>query len=388
MKEKKFTITATILTIICLSVIVELGLRLYEKVLEDKREVRLMQGDDELGWRMLPNVNVVRQIDGVRVLIKTNSMGWAYPESHGFSGRMKESTSKRYKIMTIGDSYTFGAFTSEGFYNAYPNLIQSNLSKKGYYVEVVNFGVGGYGFDNYEAVVKKYVKQVKPNLIIIGAFNGNDFSDTYYGMNSYKVKDGVAVRTNKEKDEQLKGHIAKRKFREILNDIFATYRFFRPTFKRIAVRLGLIKDENYFDKFQIDLKQIDFKSYSVWSKINYTKEQQNAVSKSLIYLDSIKRLVRYYGSVFLVVTIPYAGQIYNRFAANGSHDIKFPQEYIKDFCYKNNVHYLDLLPGFRNSNNIKYYWSSDPHFNDLGHKKAAQMITEYIISAGLISNRK
>ena len=49
---------------------------------------------------------------------------------------------------------------------------------------VLNFGVGGWGFAEYFLAFKKYFKDYSPELVIIGVFGGNDFEDLYNALTS------------------------------------------------------------------------------------------------------------------------------------------------------------------------------------------------------------
>jgi hypothetical protein len=76
------------------------------------------------------------------------------------------------KIMVLGYSVTFGVGVDDG--ESYPDQLQRLLGRD---YQVLNYGVGSWGFANYYLTYKRYTPQVRPGLIILGVFPANDFHD-------------------------------------------------------------------------------------------------------------------------------------------------------------------------------------------------------------------
>ena len=76
------------------------------------------------------------------------------------------------KIMVLGDSVTFGVGVDDG--ESYPDQLQRLLGRD---YQVLNYGVGCWGFAEYYLTYKRYTPQVCPGLIILGVFPSNDFDD-------------------------------------------------------------------------------------------------------------------------------------------------------------------------------------------------------------------
>jgi len=74
-------------------------------------------------------------------------------------------------ILLVGDSYTQGC-CAESYRNSFAALL--NTSEE---YEVLNFGVGGTDPLHYELVVKKYLPLLKPDLVSINVYLGNDQMD-------------------------------------------------------------------------------------------------------------------------------------------------------------------------------------------------------------------
>lgn len=71
------------------------------------------------------------------------------------------------RVCCFGDSYTYGNETSE--VNDYPNFLQRHCVNLGYNkVEVLNFGIGGYGFHQSYILWEEVGKLFDPDYLLIG----------------------------------------------------------------------------------------------------------------------------------------------------------------------------------------------------------------------------
>lgn len=111
--------------------------------------------DPFLGWAPKPNSN--------------SQDGLYYYNSHGIrvSHRPnKKNNNSPIKIALFGDSFT--AAYDVPFENSWGYYLENNLKKSGFKLEVLNFGVGGYGMDQaflrYKAVSSKF----SPDIVIFG----------------------------------------------------------------------------------------------------------------------------------------------------------------------------------------------------------------------------
>jgi lysophospholipase L1-like esterase len=82
------------------------------------------------------------------------------------------------RIVVIGDSTTFGTGVEANV--AYPQTLERLLkgaSSGGHVFKVFNLGVGNYGPVEYYLVAKTYLPRLKPDLVIVAFFAGNDLND-------------------------------------------------------------------------------------------------------------------------------------------------------------------------------------------------------------------
>ncbi len=106
---------------------------------------------------------------------KTNSDGF---RERNFDTLPKSSR----KILLIGDSLVFGHGVNQN--EALPQQLQKILPN-GWLS--LNLGVGAWGPSQYYLAAKKYIKKLKPEIVVMSYYSGNDFNDIKY--TEWKGKD-------------------------------------------------------------------------------------------------------------------------------------------------------------------------------------------------------
>lgn len=77
-----------------------------------------------------------------------------------------------FRIAVVGDSYSMAAGVNED--QSFHSLVEKKFNKHGKKVEILNFGVSGYGMDQYMTVLKDHLWKFEPDAIIIGFCSYND----------------------------------------------------------------------------------------------------------------------------------------------------------------------------------------------------------------------
>lgn len=86
--------------------------------------------------------------------------------------------SNEVRVVTVGDSTTFGIGVAED--DTYSRVLERMLNREahdGRVFRVFNLGIGGYGPAEYYLVVKRYLSILKPDVVVIAFFTGNDLQD-------------------------------------------------------------------------------------------------------------------------------------------------------------------------------------------------------------------
>lgn len=117
---------------------------------------------DDIYWALKPNLNTSFKL----AHLSTNSHGLAdreYPLA---------KPANSYRIAVLGDSYSMasGVDTDKSFHA----LLEERLNQSGaQHYEIINFAVGGFGLERYNATLDHLVPPWQPDAILLGfcAFN-------------------------------------------------------------------------------------------------------------------------------------------------------------------------------------------------------------------------
>lgn len=302
------------------------------------------------------NLDLLMGVENRPIKFRTNSDGFSWREFP----KEKDSTKKR--ILFIGDSFTSGMW-ADSIELSFAGISDKILSNENY--EILNLGIAGYGFADYERIIKGYALALKADEVVICAFIGNDFRDTEKGvLTPDKVKEP------KRKDQQS---LTQR----ILNST-ALYR----NYSRIG---NLIKVENLKKQNPIidSLKQGDDISYSRWSDTIFCQSNKQAIDSVLIKLRSIHGFCTQHGIKLRVAAIPYDHQIYCKNTRQGNLNFSYPQIFLARECSSLGMPFLDLMIPLRavvQQEQKRIYCIWDAHFNNLGHKMAGEEIARWILN--------
>lgn len=151
-------------------------LNLYSYRFDFNRLKLLLYYDNSPNLRSVLKPNTSVSIAGVEY--KINSMGFRDNE-YSFL----KSNKNIYRIFCVGDSITFGEGIS--LKKTYPKLLEKALQEKySKKIEVINTGVPGYNTYEESWYIKNKLLKLKPDMIILGFFIGNDPEDPSIAFNN------------------------------------------------------------------------------------------------------------------------------------------------------------------------------------------------------------
>lgn len=264
--------------------------------------------------------------------------------TNGDGFRFTSKLNSQKKIMVLGDSVTFGWGVNDG--ESYPAQLQRLLGQD---YQVLNYGVGSWGFAEYYLTYKRYASQVHPCLIILGVFPANDFADLMFS----------------DWPGKSQGELPRPPLRR--NDVFVDQQgFLRST--QWTYRVPGLRELETF----VFVNQVLGRRLSVWAA--RLADRFNAVPTQEMSLKIIAAMARNHR--LLVLLLP-ARQTYG--------DKKFLRM-VKDYREKveqiKGVHLLDLFPVVRPYAGKLYV---DPnHFNPAGNRLVAQRIYKFIMKNRLL----
>jgi lysophospholipase L1-like esterase len=268
-----------------------------------------------------------------------------------------------YRILGIGDSFAVGVVPYE---DNYLTLVEEELRRSGWDVELINMGIPNIGPKEYLALLTAEGLELDPDLVLLSFFAGNDF------LESVRVVERSAVDYS---------YVA-----SLLRYAFVI----RPHLeKKIPEGPWEYDDASPSMKPEIFLKIERRRSRICFqSSESFTILLDAAVDK----LGEISKICRRRGIALVVVVIPDEFQVNQTLQDSILKSRRKRREGLAvDFARPNRmlareldalgIEYLDLLPAFADTGRqTRYYKLRDTHWNIAGNQLAAELIAEHLIS--------
>jgi len=342
----------------------------------------LYKEDKTLGYIFNPNQSVTRRGDSGEFTVSINNIGFRdAPYDPAYTKTMT------YRIMALGDSFTFGGKVDK----PYPSFIESQLSNKiQQSLHVFNFGTPGYGTLNDYGILQMYGPQIRPNLVLVAFFLGNDFHDNLIPLNNIKVIDGYLVYNfiswaDKQcvlSDDELNSYVAVAKAKKlspyslaqlIRVDKFGNHMTFTErTVRQLGINFPAVR--TLIDTIKTKLSVSSILSFGIVSSAYYrvTAEEEQVARE---YLTKIKDKCQELKAELILVIIP---------EYIGNYDNGERRTILKNLCREAGItHIIDLFPIFKDAM-ARYYLESDAHFSPAGHEATAEIIASYILDHHLL----
>lgn len=378
MKEKIFALVLVIFGLACSFIIAEVGLRVLGTTFQPM-VLDVFQKDSFGNLRVLPNIKRHHLTDEWDVEVATNQGGWRdSPDA------IKDSS---YKIISIGDSFTFGWGVK--YRESFTYLLRKELTKNAN-IQVFNLGVPGTGTGDHAKLLQTVGREFKPDIVLYNLFVGNDFFDVLEGgTDRYAIRDGFMItksRTDRSDGIMKRIEFLVKRYSVLAQLVVPRYWILRDKIihswlGRPITHPGLQNQDDEIRKmFQIHLNIISDKF-------------QKTISKTLDYLDDMLMFCEANNSKLIIQVIPRSLQIYqntyNEFVESFNLtpediDLDKAQRILFDWAKKNKspaMTLVDPLPNMRKTNKEgapRMYFNPNNHWNSKGHLYSAEMLLPVI----------
>ena len=355
------------------AVALEGALRLYERHLRARpapgvQRLGILEPAPGGSYRLRPDLDLTRTVPGYDVRITTNRHGMHWGEVE------VEAAPGLERVAFVGDSFTFGCWVprvDEAFVGVFADRL------RGERIEALNFGVVGYGLRHEEKQLREEVLRFGPRYVVVVVFNGNDFRDTWLGIDKDRIVDGVTV----PNAAVLRARVPSR-FRGVfwpgatpspegqpwraLGEL-ATFRLAAP----------LLRLENLSVEF---VPSWDFMAHAFWSRVPPPPVALAARDATVEALVSMERLAAARGARLAVVTLPTQDQVYARLTRGPGFDLDLPQAWIREAARERGIPFLDAMPLLRERarrTNERLFVPGDTHLNVAGHRLVGEAIADW-----------
>ncbi len=270
---------------------------------------------------------------------------------------------KTYRILGIGDSFTFGVVPYP--YN-YLTVLEEQFNQAGKTVEIINMGIPGMGPRDYLSILSNEGLKLNPDRVLISFFIGNDFTDNNLTKNVRRENYSYVLeffRSLMKIKQNYEGHIFNPQER-------GKYQDNQPTLSEESFLE--VEEERSLQYLTDEASQKEFKELF--------KDAVNDLKK-------IKELCDYQNIALTVVIIPdevqvnpeLQAKIIERFELDNPSliDFKLPNRLLQQELKQSNIDSIDLLDDFiKASQQQRLYKPLDTHWNIAGNQLAAEIIQQ------------
>jgi hypothetical protein len=261
-----------------------------------------------------------------------------------------------YRILGLGDSFAYGVVP---YQNNYLTLLEERLNHGGEKTEVINMGIPNIGPKEYVALLVNEGLELKPDMVLVSFFNGNDFPVDRSRRNIYQYSYVASfVYYLFVSSRGLQGQIIH----------IGSYVDNAPTLTDEAF-LAMEVDRSYIFRKQDPVFAKDF-------------------PEALRYLIEMRKICDERQIKLVVLLIPDVEQVNSQLqekvvqgqkASPSDFDFTAPNRLLATGLKQQNIEVLDLYDAFRLAeSSTVLYKPNDSHWNIAGNKLAADSIATYL----------
>ena len=299
--------------------------------------------------------------------------------SEGYRGRRFNADKQgRFRILAIGDSFTFGYGVEDG--ESYPSRLEQILGNDYHMenIEIINAGfAAGYSPDTYYLFLKERGLTLQPDLILIGFFIGNDI-DHRNAFEHHWVKtdhEGLPLQiVNVEGQVEDSRWVRKH--------------------RQLVYRLPVLRNSHLFQLLVAAGKGVKRILQGEETRLadsmnpfmyegTYQERTEAAVRQTQTLFRAMVGLAAKAGIPLVVLMIPAREQVYpdkRPSVGNRDRDWEKPQRIFSAFFERERVPYLDLLPYLKSrTKETDFYFRYDMHWNAKGHEVGARIVAAYLV---------
>jgi hypothetical protein len=320
-------------------------------------------------------------------------------DSQGYRGEELRASRNGPRVVVYGDSYIEAEFSD--LKNTFVWRLQQRLNARlARPVEVINAGVYAYGPDQVSLRMEDELPRLKPDLVIVALYAGNDFGDLLRNklytidpdgslrLHAVSIGDSLAWEFRLA---QPGGLMIAKLFRALMA-------MTRPKPRPVNLIEGFLKEKQreYHEATEpgrrmlirlLDPYDIDVSGTPESAQAVYQKRLMEGV------LAQIRRTADHNGTRLLLLIIPSPTDVCDACEAGHVDSTEFPAyrrsaltDALQQIATEEQSEAFNLFrPAWlREVNQI--YFRRDPHWNDRGQALAAQLVGDYVVSRRLLQH--
>ena len=294
------------------------------------------------------------------------------------------------RIAVLGDSFVEGVQVSNE--DVLTKKMEDYLGEK---VEVLNFGVAGFGTLQAYLTYKERVQKFKPDIVVLGFLSANDIRNNSLELESLyeggkhpdkpfleRTKEGWEILPVPQKSSAQNGAVL------YLKKHFVLYRFLWFAKGRMVgmFRTAPVVEDRGSENINAYLERLFmFPEEEVFEK---------AWGATDYLIEELKKEVEKDGARFILVSFPTGihmeedpkKTLEEEYGASlpEEYDVDYPEIHLSNFSREKGILYLDMTPVFRayrdeyKLSSPYFSYDHDGHWAPIGHDLAAKTIAEYL----------
>ena len=352
----------------------------------------IFQPDDRLIFKFIPN----RRSVITRIPLNGGETVTHRINSEGFRGDELRPAGEATRVVVYGDSFihAFYSKNEETFAVRLGALLADRLGRK---IEVVNAGVSSYGPDQISLKMEDELSRLRPDLVIVSIFAGNDYGDLLRHKLFRLGADGALVENRWKLDPRVRGwfelsqreSILKRALRNALESS-------GPPPPAITLDFLLQEAEREYRSFVIEHDDVVANTHRSYysADVSLTPNSASARYKIALMAAVVRRIrdVAAQNRVPLVfLYIPHPGDVTDHYDGWRIDRKRFP-DYdgrnqiapLEGMALSLGVPFVSLYDVYRaNDADSLYFHGGDDHWNAAGQRMAAEVTANYLLAHGL-----
>lgn len=354
-----------------------------------------MNPDKHLGAWNIPNNEHWDLSECFQTQVVTNSLGLRDREYS-----MKKPA-RTFRIVVVGDSFVKGVGVP--FKKVFHKILETRMSKnfRGMNYdnfELINFGASGFGTGQELILFNKLVLQFEPDIVLLSFFRNDVMENSSlllpqyklgYPRPFFKIENGKLVYIPFETGAKNKLYSIK----QFLRIHSYLYNFVADRIKRIPRLSFFVKrlvtsepKRGTYGKSKIPIPYIIYRKYldDLW------KDAWRITFAEIIEMNRSADSIR---AKFVIIYLPSGLEVHDylwrefieKYPQAGSYewDLEMPGKLLSEFAKKHDLLYLNLFPGFKKTieqTGERIVFECDGHWNENGHRIAANLIYYYLIN--------
>lgn len=342
----------------------------------------LYRPDEHCATRLKSHLDVLYVEEG-RALVRTNAAGFRDVE------RQQDKPPGVLRIAVVGDSFTEAIQVPRE--KSYSYRLERMLDERGYRVQVLNFGVSGFGTAQELEMLRHEVLAYQPDLVILQVFPGNDIADNSRQLNPGQIKPYYELVDGKLKLDDS--------FRE--DPRFLAAKSWSTQFKSAMINAS--RSLQLVNKFYSRWKSAQLRPANINIGLEpalyqppVTDDWRQAWQVTEALIQAVRDLCRENLAECLVLIVSNPIQVHPdltvRESFRSKHQLEslfYPHDRLNEFLAANQISSLSLArtmaeEAVQTNPPVYFHGFSNTqlgtgHWNELGHQRAAESLTDHLV---------